>query len=266
MPSLKVGQACGWAVRTRSTARGPGLEESNMSGIKPGGSLQISAALEQVIREIEGVLKGLKRGTYTDGPIYAVDVGTVSIFQINGIRTNAANVGQYPPAGQQFSLLQGPVDVFYCISDGGIYVLDSQLGQLLKFNTLGDITAGTPANNGWWGGPPGAGAQQFTQPGSVIVDSALNKYVADSGNNRIQWIDPNNSWTALYGPAGNQNYLSAPCGLAMDSSGNLIVADTNNGRRVGIEDSAGANPTWHVCARPPNKTDSFQYPSQVAVD
>jgi DNA-binding beta-propeller fold protein YncE len=229
----------------------------------------LPASIQEIIQQMQALLNLFKRfgpPGFVDGPVYAADVGAVAIFQVNGIQTGAPSSGEYPPATQA-DYLQDPADVFYCIYDHGIYVLDWGLGQLLKFNTLADISNGNPAT-AWGGLGPGSGAQQFTQPGSVIVDSALNKYVADSGNNRIQWIAPNGQWTSLYGPSGKQGYLNAPCGLAMDSTGALIVADTNNHRLVRIADPTSANPGWTTCAgaqNPLGKSDSFQYPGQVAV-
>jgi sugar lactone lactonase YvrE len=230
----------------------------------------LPSAIQQMIQEMEALWNFIKKygpPGQVDGPAYVADNGAEAIFQVNGIPAGAPTSGEYPPATQAVDIFERPEAVFYCTADHGIYVLDWQVGQLLRFNSLADITSGNPST-GWGGLGPGSGAQEFSQPGSVLVDGSLNKFVADSGNNRIQWISASNQWTSLYGPSGKQGYLNVPCGLAMDSTGALIVADTNNSRLVRISNPTSANPAWSTCTgaqNPQGTSGSFQYPGQVAV-
>lgn len=91
----------------------------------------------------------------------------------------------------------------------------------------------------------------FYSPHGITIDSSGNLYVADSGDNRICRVDKNTGAMTVYagnGTAGTQDGTAAqfahPIGLAIDSSGNLYVADTNNSRIRMI--SSGGNVTTLV--------------------
>ena len=100
----------------------------------------------------------------------------------------------------------------------------------------GSLTSGTE-NNG------GVSANSLDYLGGVAVDSSGNLYVADAGNNRVLFY-PAGSTTAtrVYGQNGSfttntpnnggvsANSLWNPVGVAVDSSGNLYVADDYNNR------------------------------------
>ncbi len=82
-------------------------------------------------------------------------------------------------------------------------------------------------------------AAGFQNPQGVCVDSAGNVYVADTANHNIRKIDPagnaatlagtTNSGPAVAGPvAANTAQFNSPAGVAVDSAGNVYVADTGN--------------------------------------
>ena len=88
------------------------------------------------------------------------------------------------------------------------------------------------------GPPPSA---QLFQPSALALDSAGNLFIADSGTQRIRQVLHDGTMTTLAGtgtaargaadggPAANVA-LNTPMGVAMDSSGNVLVADTYNHR------------------------------------
>ena len=99
---------------------------------------------------------------------------------------------------------------------------------------------------------------EFHSPIGIAVDSEVNLYVADTGNNRIQKIHPDGNITSIgkYGSVLGQ--FSSPRGVAVDNKGNLYVADSGN-NRIQKFDASGK---FKVIG----KKDQFSSPSGVAVD
>ena len=120
---------------------------------------------------------------------------------------------------------------------GNLYVADTNTATIQKITpaSVVSVVAGT---SGTTGSVDGTGAAAlFNQPDSVVVDSAGNLYVADTGNSIIRKITSAGVVTTLAGTAGTAGStdgtgtaarFSNPMGLALDSAGNLYVADTGN--------------------------------------
>jgi sugar lactone lactonase YvrE len=122
-------------------------------------------------------------------------------------------------------------------ASGNVFVADYGNHSIRKISAAGAVS--TIAGNGAPGFRDGSGANaQFTDPSGIAVDAGGNVYVADQGNNRIRKITPAGFVTTLAG-SGSQGLqdgiagaarFSAPTGLAVDASGNVFVADSNNNR------------------------------------
>jgi uncharacterized protein (TIGR03437 family) len=114
----------------------------------------------------------------------------------------------------------------------GFLSLSALEAQQYTISTIaGNGTAGYSGDNG-----PGPAAQ-LAQPGSVAVDSKGNIYIADGNNHRIRMISGGTITTVAGngtmgysgdGAAATNAQLNAPSGVAVDSSGNLYIADTGN--------------------------------------
>ena len=133
-------------------------------------------------------------------------------------------------------------------SSGNMYgILDN---NVVKINPSGDtlLTFGTS----------GSGDGQFSFPQDMAFDLAGNIYVADGNNNRIQKFNSTFTFLDKFGtncvlssgsgcvdPDGGgllelgDGQFNSPEGIALDFSGNIYVADTNN-HRIQKFDSAGA--------------------------
>jgi sugar lactone lactonase YvrE len=128
-------------------------------------------------------------------------------------------------------------------SSGNLYIADWANSRIRKVTvSTGNIS--TVAGNGT-GGFSGDGAAatsaELWDPYGVAVDSAGNIYIADWGNHRIREVTVSTgkistvagNGTAGYGgdgAAATSAKLNNPYGVAVDSSGNLYIADTVNNR------------------------------------
>jgi sugar lactone lactonase YvrE len=130
------------------------------------------------------------------------------------------------------------------------------------------------------GGP--ATRAQLSFPKDVAPDGSGNIYIADSGNNRVRVVSPSGIITTVAG-AGVAGYsgdgdlatnaqLSLPSGLALDTAGNLYVADTNNFRIRKISTSgiittiAGNGTRGHSGDGGPATSAQLDYPTGLKID
>src|SRR6185369_12272260 len=130
-------------------------------------------------------------------------------------------------------------------SAGNVYVADTLNHTIRKVTPAGVVTtlAGNasitnPSGFSLGGYADGTGrAAPFYAPQDVAVDSAGNVYVADTYNSTIRKVTPTGVVTTLAGLAGSSGTADAtgnaarfnfPSGVAVDSAGNVYVADTSN--------------------------------------
>lgn len=120
-------------------------------------------------------------------------------------------------------------------------------------------------------GSEGNGDGQFSFPSDIVVDSAWNFYVADTGNHRIQKfaaktedLSVRADFLTKWGSNGNgDGQFSFPSGLAVDSLGNVYVADTGNHRIQKFDASGNFLAKW---GSEGNGDGQFSNPAGVAVD
>ncbi len=124
---------------------------------------------------------------------------------------------------------------------GNLYIADTFNARVLKVTP--DGTSSTVAGNGLTGfsgdGGPATNAS-LNFPSGIAVDAAGNLYVADYFNRRVRKVGPDGVITSLAGnglfkyagdngPAASAA-LNVPSAVAVDSAGNLYIADRDNQR------------------------------------
>lgn len=123
-------------------------------------------------------------------------------------------------------------------SKGTIFIADTDNHRIRKVTPNGIIT--TVAGNGaaQYNGDGIPATQAGFQPYDVAVDKQGNLFIADRSNNRIRKVNPDGIISTVagtgawaYGGDGgpaNQAAIALPTRVAVDSQGNLLIADTEN--------------------------------------
>jgi DNA-binding beta-propeller fold protein YncE len=182
--------------------------------------------------------------TDQSGNIFVADHydNVIRMIAPGGVVTTLAGVagaGGYqdgPTAGALFSQPYG----IATDAAGNVYVADSGNNAIrmitISTGLVSTVAGGTYGSNDGTGGP--GGTAQFAEPYSVALNAAGDIYVADFNNNTIRLIAPGGMVTTFAGTAGLAGSTDAtgpaarfwgPRGVATDSSGNVYVADRNNG-------------------------------------
>jgi uncharacterized protein (TIGR03437 family) len=177
------------------------------------------------------------------GNLYIADTGNFCIRKVaNGAIATVAGNGLQGYSGDNGPAVNAQLNSPYGIavdSAGNLYIADTENNRVRKVAN-GVIT--TIAGNGTQGfagdnGP--ATSALLTYPEGIAVDSAANLYIADSGNSRVREVANGVITTvaggAIAGFSGDNGpatsaLLTYPEGVAVDSAGNLYIADPGNFR------------------------------------
>jgi DNA-binding beta-propeller fold protein YncE len=225
-------------------------------------------------------------GTALDssGNMYIADTGNNVIRMIDTDRNVTTFAGTPQISGftdgpKLNSYFSGP-SALAIDSSGNIYVADSGNNAIRKISG-GQVT--TIAGSGT-AGFSDTGSGQFNNPMGIVIDAEGNIYVADTGNNRIRKISFDASGNKIIttiagGPAagstdgsGTSSRFNGPQGLALDSNGNLYVADTGNNTIRTINLTSGDVTTLAGSAGTSGSDDgtgsaaTFNRPTGLAVD
>jgi sugar lactone lactonase YvrE len=220
------------------------------------------------------------------GNVYVSDAGNHVIRKVTAwgvVTTLAGQAGTYGSADGTGSAAR-----FYSPGGvavdglGNVYVADSGNYTIRKIDAWGVVTT-LAGLAGTYGSADGTGsAARFHPPEDVAVDGAGNVYVADTGNDTIRKITVAGVVTTLAGQArevavrsvdgvGSAVRFGALYGVAVDSAGNLYVADRSN-YTIRKIDAWGVVTTLAGLAGLSGYVDGtgsaarFNYPQSVAVD
>lgn len=217
------------------------------------------------------------------GNLYVADSGNHSIRMVSpsGVVSTIAGNGtggwsDGASSSAQFNL-PGAVAVD---SLGNVLVADTNNHCIRRITPAGTVTtiAGQPGIAGFTDGP--AASARFNFPSGIAVDPAGTVYVSDTDNHRIRAISggvvrtlAGNGVPGWADGAPETARFNNPGGLALDATGDLVVADTFNHRirmvlPSGPVVTAAGNGLAGQTNGVNNATSSaeFDYPSAVAVD
>jgi len=211
MPGGVVTTLAGSVTSGSSNGTGTGATFSSPRGVAVGtsGNVYVADSLNELIREIQpgGIVTTLA-GSGVYGSTNATGLAA-SFYFPNGVAVDSA---------------------------GNVYVADTDNNMIRKITSGGIVT--TLAGSGAYGSVDGVGtAASFRRPSGVAVDSLGYVYVADTFNNTIRKITSLGIVTTIAGSAGvtgstngigTATSFSNPRGIAVDSSGNIYIADTWN--------------------------------------
>ena len=183
------------------------------------GDLFIADTSNNVIREVNGT------------------TGAVSIVAGNGTAGSSGDGGAATSAK-----LNQPAGVAVD-SAGDLFIADTSNNRIREVNASTHVIT-TVAGNGSAGSSgdgSAATSAKLNHPESVAVDGAGDLFIADTSNNRIREVNASThkiSTVAGNGTAGSSGdggaatsaKLNQPAGVAVDSAGDLFIADTSNNR------------------------------------
>ncbi len=162
-----------------------------------------------------------------DGTAYVTDEKNNSIRKItpDGVVTTLIKTGLSGPSG-------------IAVDDkNNLYVVDCYHHKIKKISPAGIVTViagnGMPGNLDHQNGLKA----MFRYPVGIAIDKKGNLFIADEGNNKIRKISPNGEVSTFAGDGvsgqtddknGKLARFNQPSGLAIDTLGNIYVADQLN--------------------------------------
>lgn len=153
--------------------------------------------------------------------LYVADSGNDRIVRLDTKDLSVETFGARGTAAGQF---YQPFGVTVDAADN-LYVADTHNHRVQRRSPAGAWTV-------YGGTALGTALGQFSSPYDVRVDAAGQLYVADRDNHRVQRRSAAGVWSAVVVNGFADGQTRYPTGLALDASGNLLVADypSNAGR------------------------------------
>ena len=180
----------------------------------------------------------------SEGALYIGDVlnGRVRKVNRNGTIQTVAGTGVPGNTGDGGPATAAQIGAAFGLAvdrAGNLYIADERAGLVRKVTAAGIIS--TVAGNGGFAPPVDqvpATQTSLNTPG-IALDDAGRLYISDGGNHRVRVVGADGTITTIAGTTAGYSgdgaaaasaQLNRPLALAVDSAGNLLIADSNNTR------------------------------------
>lgn len=184
--------------------------------------------------------------TDSTGNVYVVDTSNfrVQVFDADGVFLRKWTISIVSRA-----IAIDADDTVYVAGENAVETFDtmgSPLGSFGSFCRLSDQAGCIDPDDA---GPLELGDGQSFQFAGMIAGSSNGVFVADDGNHRVQWLAPSGAFRAKWGSECNlfdtigcvdpdgagplalgDGQFASPTGVAVHTSGDVLVADAVNGR------------------------------------
>ena len=173
------------------------------------------------------------------GNIFIADRGNYRVRQVNAARIMTTVAGRGDDGVPASSAQLNSAIFLSADGAGNLFITDADSQRVRKVTPGGIIvTVAGDGAAGFAGDGGPATAAHLKYPEAAAVDSAGNLFIADSRNQRIRKVTQNGIITTIAGngtqglrgdggPATSAQ-LNYPWSVAVDSAGNVFVADSNN--------------------------------------
>ena len=167
------------------------------------------------------------------------------IYTVAGTGTGGYNGDSIIATTAQINL---PVGVFVD-NVRNIFIADLNNNRIRKVDAGTGIIS-TVAGGGGGGDGGLATAASLSNPQGVFVDVSGTIYIADLGNQRIRKVEATTGFITTVAGTGTGGYngdgitatiaqLNGPCGVFVDSAGNIYIADSSNQRIRKVDSITG---------------------------
>lgn len=177
-----------------------------------------------------------------NGNIYIADTHNNRIREVSGgAITTIAGTGAAGFSGDGAAAISAQLDWPTAVavdSNGNIYIADTNNNRIREISGTTITTVAGDGQQTFSGDNGLATAAALNSPSGVAVDSSFNIYIGDTGNQRVRMVTFASGIITTLAGTGIKGYngdglaasteLASPRGLAVDASGTVYLADSDN--------------------------------------